>query len=84
MARVREALQQPITRGRHKGKLYIDVVVEAYVKAMARGSFVHLKEYIDREEGKVAQRIASDDGDNIVLLPIKLDGDRDLDAGGAE
>jgi hypothetical protein len=40
-------------------------VAVAYVGAMKCGSFQHLKEVIDREEGKVPDRVANADGSNL-------------------
>jgi hypothetical protein len=44
-----------------------DIIARAFIRAMETGSFNHLKEYIDREEGKIPQRIAGADGKNIKL-----------------
>lgn len=43
----------------------LEEVAAKYVEAMKKGSFPHLKEYIDREEGKVPDRIANADGSNL-------------------
>ena len=37
-------------------------VARKYIELMMKGSFSHLKEYIDRQEGKVPDRIADADG----------------------
>lgn len=44
---------------------------QGYTKQMKRGSFAHLKEYIEREEGKVPDRIAGPDGGTPVLKILK-------------
>ncbi len=59
---VREMLQQ------NEGKP-LEVVAQAYINAMGKGSFQHLKEYIDREEGKVPDRVANADGSNLAGAP---------------
>lgn len=46
---------------------------DAYAKMMESGSFVHVKEFIDREEGKVPSRISDAEGKNLKLyigMPI--------------
>lgn len=45
----------------------LDDVADAYVMAMEAGSFVHIKEVVDRQEGKVPNRIAGADGENLKL-----------------
>lgn len=44
-----------------------DKVADAFVDQMEKGSYIHTKEFIDREEGKVPNRHADADG-----KPIKL------------
>jgi hypothetical protein len=56
----------------------LEEVAESFINAMKTGSFQHFKEYIEREEGKVPDRIANADGSNIELAPLRLDGDREL------
>jgi len=50
-----------------------DAAVNAFVQQLKNGSFVHTKEYIDREEGKVPTRVANADGSNLkpyIGLPV--------------
>lgn len=57
-----------------------DDAADAFVQKMEEGSFIHLKEYIDREEGKVPTRHADADGKNLKLyvgMPVE---DTDPDA----
>jgi hypothetical protein len=57
-----------IIRQKLKARGESEEVAEAYITAMKGGSFAHLKEYIEREEGKVPDRIANADGSNITLV----------------
>lgn len=50
-----------------KGDTRLTEAADAFVRAMELGSFPHLKEFIEREEGKVAQKISNADGSNIKL-----------------
>jgi hypothetical protein len=43
----------------------LEKIANGYIDAMKRGSFPHLKEFIDREEGKVPDRVANADGSNL-------------------
>lgn len=74
MGRVREILRQ---KSKFKdGNTQLDDVAEAFVMAMMSGSFVHLKEYIDREEGKIPTRLADAEGGNLKLyVGMPTDGD---------
>jgi hypothetical protein len=43
---------------------------------MKAGSFAHIKEYIDREEGKVPSRIAGANGESIkTYIGLPVEGD---------
>lgn len=51
-----------------------DRAAKAYIKAMCKGSFVHLKEFIDREEGRVPHVISGLEENQIkvyVGLPVE-------------
>jgi hypothetical protein len=51
-----------------------DVVAEAFVKACESGSFYHLRELIDRIDGRVPSRIGNADGENLkgyIALPLE-------------
>jgi hypothetical protein len=50
-------------------------IARTYIEAMNKGSFQHLKEYIDRESGKVPDRVANADGSNIPFDFSKLTTD---------
>lgn len=65
MGRVRQILKMKSRMV--PGNTRLDDVAEAFVMAMTSGSFVHLKEYIDREEGKVPTRLADAEGGNLKL-----------------
>ena len=71
------AIQKMLDRKSPTGKgTRRDDVAEGFVKAMEGGSFVHAKEIIDREEGKVPNRIAGADGENIKLYAgMPLEGE---------
>lgn len=59
-----------------KDRTRFDDAAEAYVRQLEAGSFIHFKELIDREEGKVPNRIAGADGDNVkVYVGVPLDDD---------
>lgn len=57
---VRELLYE-----RAGGEEALEAIAEGYIDAMKRGSFPHLKEFIDREEGKIPDRLANADGSNL-------------------
>lgn len=72
--------------GRPKGRTLLSVVREilakegekgltaaarGYAKQMKRGNFAHLKEYIEREEGKVPDRIAGVEGEPVVIKIVR-------------
>lgn len=42
-------------------------IAKTYILSMQAGSFQHLKEYIDREQGKVPDRVANADGTNLAI-----------------
>lgn len=53
-----------------------DDVAVSFVEKMEEGSFIHTKEYIDREEGKIPTRHADADGKNLKLyvgMPVDDD-----------
>lgn len=79
LARAREILGETSHRkvnGRRVECTRFDKVAEAFVRAMEAGSYVHMKEYIDREEGKVPTRIADADGSNLKMyVNMPTDGD---------
>lgn len=53
----------------------IEDIAAKYITAMNKGSFQHLKEYIDREQGKVPDRVANADGSNVRFDLTKLNSD---------
>lgn len=53
----------------------LEDVAKKYIAMMKKGSFAHLKEYIEREEGKVPDRVANADGSNIDFDLSKLNTD---------
>jgi hypothetical protein len=65
MSRVREMLCErsvyvdPVTGEKRKNTRFDDVA-DAFVRRMEAGEFQHVKEYIEREEGKVKQKIDLD------------------------
>lgn len=73
LSRVKEVLTETSRTPGGRYNTRFDDCADAYVKQMEKGSFIHLKEYIDREEGKVPNRLANADGKNIkqyVGMPI--------------
>jgi hypothetical protein len=56
-------------------KVTLADIAKTYIDAMNKGSFQHLKEYIDRESGKVPDRVANADGSNLPLDFSKLTTD---------
>lgn len=55
----------------------VDDAAEAFVMAMEGGSFIHMKEMLDREEGRVATRVANADGTPIKMyMGMPVDGDQ--------
>lgn len=53
----------------------IEDIAGKYIAAMNKGSFQHLKEYIDREQGKVPDRVANADGSNVRFDLKQLNSD---------
>lgn len=53
----------------------LEDIAHTYIAAMAQGSFQHLKEYIDREQGKVPDRVANADGSNLAIDVKQLSTD---------
>jgi hypothetical protein len=71
--RLQEILRTRRTDGKQGTRL--DAAAEAYVRQMESGSFIHLKEVIDRQEGKVPNRVANADGSNMkAYVGIPVDG----------
>lgn len=71
MTRIREMLGD-LSKIRSKNKdgtpnYRFDDVANSFVEKMEEGSFIHTKEYIDREEGKVPTRHADADGKTLKL-----------------
>jgi hypothetical protein len=72
---IQKVLAMPSTKA-GKGPSRLDVAAEAYVEAMEAGSFVHLKEVLDRQEGKVPTRVGNADGTNLKgYVGIPVDGE---------
>jgi hypothetical protein len=55
-----------------------DALIALAERRARKGDFRFFKEIIDRNDGKVPDRLANADGSNIELRPIRLDGDREL------
>jgi hypothetical protein len=55
-----------------------DKLIAAAVEAAGNSDVRYFKEILERIDGPVPVRIANADGSNINLLPVRLDGDRDL------
>lgn len=71
--RIRSILSDKRTDGKPGTRL--DAAADAYVSQMESGSFIHLKEIIDRQEGKIPNRIANADGTNLkAYIGIPVDG----------
>jgi hypothetical protein len=71
---IREVLARPDKRHGTRAEALI-----ALAERRARkGDFRFFKEIIDRNDGKVPDRLANADGSNIELRPLRLDGDREL------
>jgi hypothetical protein len=64
---VREILMEPSRMPDGTYNTRLEDAANAYAQFMERGSFIHSKEFIDREEGKVPSRIADAEGNNIKL-----------------
>jgi hypothetical protein len=76
LQRIRDLLRERSLNENSRYDSRFDEIANAYVRAMEAGSFVHLKEFIDREMGKVPTRVADADGKNLKMyaaLPIKDD-----------
>ena len=59
-----------------KGRTYGHSVAMALIKQAKNGSFIHTKEIIDRQEGKVAQKVEVNDGtDTKMYINVPVDGD---------
>lgn len=63
-----------------KQKLRREIVADAFIREMERGSFPHVKEFIEREEGKVPNRVADAHGENLKLYANLPTDDNDPDA----
>jgi hypothetical protein len=76
LTRIKEILNEKSLRTDGRYNFRFDDCAEAFVRAMEAGSFIHMKEFIDRQEGKVPQRIADADGNKIKLyVGVPLEGD---------
>lgn len=76
LTRIREVLKERSTNPRKKGRTRFDDVAEAFVKEMEKGTFIHTKEFIDREEGKVPTTVQNPDGSNIKMyVGVPIDGE---------
>ena len=74
--RIKELLRERSVTPQGKYNTRFDDVANAFVKSMEDGSFVHLKEFIDRDEGKIPNRHANADGSNIkAYIAMPVDGD---------
>jgi hypothetical protein len=59
-----------------KGRTYGHSVAMALIKQAKNGSFIHTKEIIDRQEGKVAQKVEVSDGtDTKMYINVPVEGD---------
>lgn len=73
---IRDLLKQRSKKNDSNKIKRIDDVAEAYVAAMERGEFQFIKEYIERDEGKVPMRLADADGEKVKLyLGMPLEGE---------
>lgn len=61
---IKELLQQHVPQDK-EGKTRMDAAAEAFVTAMVGGSFAHLQEFMNREEGRVGGTPAD-------AVPVKL------------
>jgi hypothetical protein len=77
-ARIRRELMALETEGEGKGKERADLIALQFVKDAMNGRWQQVQELINREEGKIPDRLANADGTNIELRPLRLDGDREL------
>lgn len=76
LTRIREMLQERSLKKDGRYNERFDDVANAFVAMMEKGSFIHAKEFIDREEGKVPNRLAGSDGKNLKLyvgMPVDDD-----------
>lgn len=79
MNRVRELLAERSLNADGRYNTRFDDVANAFIRSMETGSFVHLKEFIDREEGKVPNRVADAEGKNLKLYVGVPVGEGDTD-----
>lgn len=76
ITRVKELLCERSKLPNGEANTRFDDVANVFVQQMESGSFVHMKEYIDREEGKVPTRLSDAEGKNIKLyvgMPVSDD-----------
>ncbi len=74
LARVREMLRERCKNSDGKTVTRFDLAADAFIQAMTNGSFHHLKEFIEREEGKVPVRHAGADGETLKMyvgMPVE-------------
>lgn len=70
---IREKLEEVVEEG---GKTMLEVCASAYIRQMKKGSFVHHKEIMDRQDGKIPTRVANADGENLKMyVGMPIDGD---------
>jgi hypothetical protein len=67
--RIRKQLLEKIQQeGEHKGKELADLVAKSFVRDLLKGKWPQTKELLDREEGKVPDRIANADGGELKII----------------
>lgn len=77
-ARIQRELRKRITEdGPLQGKRRADAVAKAFVDEAMAGKWPQLKELIDREQGKVPERVADANGEPITFT-LKI-GERNVD-----
>jgi hypothetical protein len=76
LTRIKEILNEKSKLPDGRRSTRFDDCAEAFVNAMEQGSFIHMKEFIDRQEGKVPNRVADADGGKIKMyIGVPLEGD---------
>lgn len=66
-ARIRNELKAKVAQGQYAGEEYANLVAKSFVKQLLKGKWPQTKELIDREEGKVPERLADANGNNIII-----------------
>lgn len=75
LTRIKEILNERSKKPDGRRNTRFDDCAEAFVTAMEAGSFIHVKEFIDRQEGKVPTRVADADGNKLKMyVGIPVDG----------